>query len=104
LPETTDGAGTWPAVGSRAGADSWFTWIAPLPAGQPLTTGGGGAVADRTTPVGADSAAVVAPLDVASTRTRSVLPWSTASRTYVRSVAPEIAAQLAPFSSPRCHW
>ena len=72
----------------------------PLVGQPPLVVGGAAA----TTAVGTDVAEFEPSLFLPVTRTRSVLPESTAFRSYVFAVAPLIDEQLPPFASQRRHW
>src|ERR1051325_7042396 len=99
---TTDGEIDWPSISTRAAAAPLVTASVPEPeVGQPSFVVGGGAGAALTTAVGTDVADAEPSLFFAVTLTRMVLPESTPFRVYVLSVAPEIDAQLPPFSSQR---
>ena len=92
---------------SRAGGVIWFGWITPLPAGQPVTTGGGAGA--WTTAVAFDAAVADPSAFRAVTRTRSRRPTSAATSWYACTVAPPIAAQSVPCGFPplaghRTHW
>src|SRR4051794_41405429 len=56
------------------------------------------------TAVAPEGALSLPPAFVAVTTTRTVLPTSTGTRSYVAAVAPVMSAQLAPAASQRCHW
>jgi hypothetical protein len=89
-----------------------LTWIVSLPDGQPFPDGAGVGVgvvvvvaaASPTTAVGTDVRVAWPSAFFAVTATRSVLSLSTPFSTYVFCVAPEIAEQLPPSLSHRCHW
>jgi hypothetical protein len=92
----------------------WPACAVPLIAGRELTAGetavesgagGGGAiVADATSGVAADVAAVDPFRFDAVTITRSVCPTSADESVFAEVVAPPIAAQPAPAESHRSHW
>src|SRR5689334_13067031 len=89
-------------MSSRAGGATALTSSAPEPlVGQPFTEVGGGAGFALTTPVGTDVDAFEPSLFRATTRTRSVLPWSTSFSVYDFSVAPLMSEQLPPLESQR---
>ena len=72
----------------------------------PETTGADtltGAAAGITVAVAAEDALADPPAFDAVTKTRTVEPTSSSSRSYVDSSAPESASQSAPVSSQRCH-
>src|SRR5579862_4372925 len=94
LPRIGDGDATNELTWRRAGDEmSDADTLVPLaPVGQPVAAGAGaGAAAAVTTAVGTDVALVDPSTFVAVARTRSVFPWSTALRSYVVAVAPEMS-------------
>src|SRR5580765_424316 len=96
-PEISAGAVVCWSTWSRAGGERSVTLTAPVPLGQPV------AAVVPTTAVGTDVPESLPSVFVAVTTERSVEPPSAFLSTYVLAVAPLIAAQLAPFSSQRCH-
>src|SRR4051812_10953638 len=83
----------------RARDERSATCTPPVPLGQPVLLVG----VVPITPVGTDVDVSLPSAFVAVTTERSVEPPSAFLSTYVLAVAPLIAAQLAPFSSQRCH-
>ena len=77
------------------------TFAVPTMVGGVMSTGGPGSTnAPCSEVAGAEGPAEFEAVTV----TRNVEPTSSEPIRYVCAVAPEIAEQLAPFASQRCHW
>ena len=100
----TDGVACWPSMSNRAGGETVDTSTGPVPAGQPFTTGGTGAVFGLTTAVSFEVACEDPSAFFAVTRTRSVSPTSAARTRYDELSAPPMLEQPLPWVLQRRHW